>query len=385
MAVVVDATTELVAAVDALGAADPAALADGETIQALHRQLERLNAVVTRATAAFDAGRAWEEEGARSASAWVAVRCNQPVAAARRRVQLGRALRHMAAAEAAWLAGDVGEAHVVLLAGARTPVTAEALARDQEWLVAQARQLPYRHFARAVAYWRQLADPDGADASAQAQLRARRLHLSQTFGGNWALDGRFDPVNGSILAGVLGRIEKELFEADWAEARDRLGEGVCVADLARTPAQRRADALVEMARRAEAMPAGARLPEPLFSVLVGYETFAGRICELAGGTVVAPGALVPWLDQAWVERVVFEGPDRVKNVGVRRRIFTGATRRAVEVRDRECFEEFCDLPAEECQVDHVQPWAAGGLTVDTNGRVACGYHNRRRHQRRGPP
>ncbi len=133
------------------------------------------------------------------------------------------------------------------------------------------------------------------------------------------------------------------------------------------------------------MPAGARLPEPLFSVLVGYETFAGRICELGDGTVVAPGALVPWLDQAWVERVVFEGPDRVKNVGTRRRIFTGATRRAVEVRDRECFHEFCDRPAEECEVDHVQPWAAGGLTVEANGRVACGYHNRRRHQRRGPP
>ncbi|MGH9263641.1 MAG: DUF222 domain-containing protein [Acidimicrobiales bacterium] len=385
MAVVVDATTELLAAVDALGAADPAALADGETIQALHRQLERLNAVVTRATAAFDAGRAWEDEGARSASSWIAVRCNQPVASARRRVQLGRALRHMPAVEAAWLAGDVGEAHVALLAGARTPATAEAFARDQEWLVTQARALPYRHFARALAYWRQLADPDGAEASAEAAHRARRLHLSQTFGGAWALDGRFDPVNGSILAGVLGRIEKELFEADWAEAKERVGDGVGVADLARTPAQRRADALVEMARRAEAMPAGARLPEPLFSVLVGYEIFAGRICELADGTVVAPGALVPWLDQAWVERVVFEGPDRVKNVGVRRRIFTGATRRAVEVRDRECFDEFCDRPAEECQVDHVQPWVAGGLTVDTNGRVACGYHNRRRHQLRGPP
>ncbi len=274
---------------------------------------------------------------------------------------------------------------MALLAGARTPATAEAFARDQEWLVTQARALPYRHFARALAYWRQLADPDGAEASAEAAHRARRLHLSQTFGGAWALDGRFDPVNGSILAGVLGRIEKELFEADWAEAKERVGDGVGVADLARTPAQRRADALVEMARRAEAMPAGARLPEPLFSVLVGYEIFAGRICELADGTVVAPGALVPWLDQAWVERVVFEGPDRVKNVGVRRRIFTGATRRAVEVRDRECFDEFCDRPAEECQVDHVQPWVAGGLTVDTNGRVACGYHNRRRHQLRGPP
>ena len=143
--------------------------------------------------------------------------------------------------------------------------------------------------------------------------------------------------------------------------------------------------MVEMARRAGAVPAGARMPEPLFTVLVGYETFAGRICELAGASPVTPGSLVPWLERAQVERVVFDGPDRIKNVGVRRRLFTGATRRAVEVRDCECFDDFCDLPAEECEIDHVQPWAAGGATTDDNGRPACGYHDRRRHPRRGPP
>ena len=110
-------------------------------------------------------------------------------------------------------------------------------------------------------------------------------------------------------------------------------------------------------------------------------TFAGRICELANGTVLSPGSLLRWLDQAWVERVVFDGPDRVKNLGVRRRLFTGATRRAVEVRDRECFHEFCDRPADECQIDHVQPYSAGGPTVEDNGRVACGDHNRQRHRR----
>ena len=85
-----------------------------------------------------------------------------------------------------------------------------------------------------------------------------------------------------------------------------------------------------------------------------------------------------------MERVVFEAPDRVRNVGVRRRIFTGATRRAVEVRDRECFSEFCDIAAEDCEIDHIQPWTNGGLTVDGNGRPACGYHNRRRHRPTGP-
>jgi hypothetical protein len=159
---------------------------------------------------------------------------------------------------------------------------------------------------------------------------------------------------------------------------------VVAGDLARTPAQRRADALVEMARRAGAVPAGARLPEPLFSVLVDYETFE-RTCELAAGTVVAPGSLSRWLGQGWVERVVFDGPDRVKNVGVRRRLFTGGTRRAVQLRDRECFHPYCDVPAEDCEVDHVTPWSEGGLTVEDNGRPACGFHNRERQKARPPP
>ncbi len=133
------------------------------------------------------------------------------------------------------------------------------------------------------------------------------------------------------------------------------------------------------------MPAGSRKPEPLFTVFVGYETFAGRICELANGTVVSPGSLGRWLDGAWVERVVFDGPNRIRNVGARRRLFTGATKRAVELRDRECFHESCDTPAEACQIDHVQPWAAGGPTVEDNGRAACGFHNRDRHRPRQPP
>ncbi len=69
------------------------------------------------------------------------------------------------------------------------------------------------------------------------------------------------------------------------------------------------------------------------------------------------------------------------DVGVATRLFTGATRRAVEVRDRQCFHEYCELPAEQCQIDHVQPWAAGGPTVVANGRVACAFHNRNRHRR----
>ena len=79
--------------------------------------------------------------------------------------------------------------------------------------------------------------------------------------------------------------------------------------------------------------------------------------------------------------MVFDGPSRVVDVGAARRLFTGATRRAVEVRDQQCFHEMCDVPAEQCQIDHVEPWAAGGPTVTRNGRAACPHHNRERHRR----
>jgi hypothetical protein len=107
---------ELAAVVDRLAAADPVKLADGETIVALHRQLERLAAVVARADAAFDAGREWEADGARSSAAWIASRCHRALPTARRGVRLGRALRSMPAVEEAWLSGEIGEAHAEVLA-----------------------------------------------------------------------------------------------------------------------------------------------------------------------------------------------------------------------------------------------------------------------------
>ena len=99
--------------------------------------------------------------------------------------------------------------------------------------------------------------------------------------------------------------------------------------------QRRADALVEMATRSRTAPAEGIRPAPLFSVFVGYETLHGRICELENGTVLAPSALSPWMDSAYFERAIFSLGNRV-DVSVRARLFTGGTRRAIELRDRIC-------------------------------------------------
>jgi hypothetical protein len=184
-----------------------------------------------------------------------------------------------------------------------------------------------------------------------------------------------DPISGAIVDTTLRLIEKELFEADWADAKERLDRDPMVFDLCRTPAQRRADALVEMATRARTAPADGRRPAPLFSVLVGYETLAGPTLELFNRTVVTPGTAARWLTEADVERIVFDSPSRVIDVGAQRRFFRGALRRAIEIRDRTCFHPLCDEVPDRLEIDHIHPAARGGPTTQVNGRGGCHFHN----------
>jgi hypothetical protein len=365
---------------DRLAASAPSS---SDEVVRLHRSLARLDAVTTRAVGRWDAEKVWAVDRAQSGAAWLTARCRVPGPSARRRVRLARALRELPATEAAWLAGDLDSAHVSLLAAARTERTAPLLDSQEGWLVEQARTMRFSHFQQVLAYWLQHADPDGVEDEAERQHDDRRFDLAQTFQGTWVGDLLLDPVGGSILANTLKLLEQELFQADWAEAKERLGRDPLVTELRRTPKQRRADALVEVAVRARTAPKDGRRPAPLFTVLVGYETFHGRMCELANGTVLTPGSLVPWLTEADIERVVFDSPSRVIDVGVTRRLFAGATRRAVVVAGRECFEDICEIPAEDCEIDHIEPRAQGGPTTQANGRPACGFHNRLRNRRPG--
>ncbi|HEX5265384.1 MAG TPA: DUF222 domain-containing protein, partial [Acidimicrobiales bacterium] len=249
-------------------------------------------------------------------------------------------------------------------------------------------RLRFEDFSAVAAYWKQHADPDGTDEDEEGRRHRRDAYLVESIGGMWFGRMSLDPISGAIVAGEHDRIEKAMFEAEWAAAKARLGRDPSTDDLQRTPAQRRADAFVEMATRSASTPPGAQRPAPLFSVFVGYETIHGRICQLANGTVLSPGAFIPWLDEAYVERAVF-GLGRRVEVSKRARFFTGATRRGVELRDRRCQHPFCARKLGDCQVDHIVPYPDGPTTQE-NGQLLCGPHNRakekdRRNERPPPP
>ncbi|MDQ1401844.1 MAG: hypothetical protein QOG03_160 [Actinomycetota bacterium] len=290
-------------------------------------------------------------------------------------LRLSRQLRQMPATEEAFEAGLIGRHHVRRLAGARR-LNAEAFERDEEALIGFARTLPHKHFERAIAYWRQLAADDNEEDLAAKRHRGRYLHSSKTLGGCYDLKGRMDPIGGAIHHNELARLERIEFEKDWREAEARLGRRPALDELARTSAQRRHDAAVEMAKRSHALPDGTPNPRPLVTVVVGHPVIE-RLCQLADGTVVTPGQILPLFTDCDIERVVF-GPDGRAECGKRQRFFTGATRRAVEIRDLHCTAPGCDVPYEGCEVDHIRPHGRDGETTQQNGRLACPHHNRGR-------
>jgi hypothetical protein len=322
-------------------------------------------------------------EGFGSLSAWLTSAASTSRAEARRMAALARGLQGAPLATAAVLAGRVGPVHARLLGRARRHAP-ELFTRDEAVLVDEAGRLRCEAFGRAVRYWMWLADQEQTEDEAEAMHRGRRLDMSRTFRDTWVLDATFDPVGGEIVAGELERIERELFEADWAAARDQLGREPVATDLGRTAGQRRADALVEMAARSASLPEGAARCRPLITVVIDHPRFA-QLCQTAGGAVLTTGQVIPLLTEADVERVVFGPAGRAIDVGARRRLFTGATRRVVEVRDLFCADPSgCDVPYPQCQVDHIEPWAAGGDTVQANGRLLCPFHNRNRPRARRP-
>ena len=369
---------EIEAAFAELAELCPTSLTEGEVADYAERA-QRIRSLAdahcVRAAGRLEQAGVWALDGAKSPTAWLAWRCRISRGRASSAVVAARSLRAMPRVEEAMLAGLITIDHVRLL-GAAQSAAPEAFAADEDRLVHAAVVAPVLRLETVLRYWRVAQAPDDEEAQALRRHTERRVHCSRSFEGMVVLDALLDPVAGEIVARELERLTAALFEADLAEARERLGEGFALDALRRSPAQRRADALRLMAERSAAKPAGATEARVLLHVLAGHESVL-RMCELSNGVVLTPGEVLQVLDRADVERVIFDGPSKVIDVGVRQRLFRGATRTAVELRDRECTHPSCGVRFERCEIDHIVPYAEGGLTTQANGRCGCPYHHRR--------
>jgi hypothetical protein len=341
---------------------------------------------------AFDASTEWAADGHRTPTAAVRHESNQATGTARRRVQRARKLRHLDELSGALAAGEISTDGADVLLGADRPEVHTEFVDDEELLVEYARALEHVDLVRLVRTWSDLKQPDDADGAAGKREEERSLHGSRTLGGRVRVDGWLTPLVGTEFLAELDRREKVLFEADWADARERLGDKATKDDLVRTPAQRRHDAFAEIVRRSAAgtgdgpAPRGRvvlnlHMDHPTFCAELArhtgedYDYPADRLCEFDDGAIITPSEALNLALGGEVRRIVFGADGHVLDYGRSRRLFTGALADAIGARDRRCQMPGCLLPAAKCQVDHVHEHQHGGATCEINGETACRFHN----------
>ncbi len=310
------------------------------------------------------------------------------------RCQMARAKHRLPVWFETFEAGDVGIDQTMLMAqvAANPRIPDDVLAGRQPDLLDDAITLPYEEFARRVLRWQSLVDTDSATDRAERVRNNRGATITEPDTGGFELRARFGHLDGAEFTETWAHYCQAEFEADWADAVGRLGEGnVGPGDLARTDHQRGADALVAMARAAAVCPPDSVRHVPDLNVLIDHRTleailtgqpvpesrYRDIVCRTSHGhqlDLSEAASMVLW---AAVRRVVVDA-DRghVVNYGRRQRLFRGAARKAALLQQMCCIWPGCNVPIRRCEADHARSWAHDhGRTDQDNADGLCRKHN----------
>jgi hypothetical protein len=344
--------------------------------------------------------------GHNSPTDWVKEECHLTGTAAWNALVVGEQAARMPESTRALVAGEIGYAHLALMARtadwvAGLPVVAvdlraaglpDAAAPDpaapgaadpdaaassaplpptfsEQTLLARARGHSVAELRRDCAHFRHAADSRRFLTEQVEQVETRFLELKAVEGGALCLRGFLDSEGGALLRSALEPLARPCGEGD-----DRTRE------------RRFADALVELA--GHTLDSG-MLPQhagqrPHLQVTAALATVQGRegapAAELdLGGPIAAETARRLGCD-AGVTRVVFGADSAVLDMGRATRVPATATRRAVQARDRGCVWPGCHRPASWGEVHHLRHWAQGGSTDLANLVMICRAHHWKVHE-----
>ncbi|WP_344066470.1 HNH endonuclease signature motif containing protein [Terrabacter lapilli] len=287
-------------------------------------------------------------------------------------------------------------------------------------LVEHAPALTVRELRVLVAHARaSMRPPADADAEERSLRAGRSLRRVGSCAGFVDFLLRLDPEGAAILEAAIDPLARPRPDLDWSELHsaaaassggrafgsgaDGSGHDSCPGAGGsghescpgaatsgpdgdpRTPATRRADALLELINRAVGAPEGTvRTPR---TSLVVTMTLEALLEQLRGAGVAANGAVMGAATvrrlacEASIIPVVLGGPSEVLDVGREQRFFTPAQRRALAQRDGGCSYPGCTIPPQWCDAHHVVHWLHGGATDLSNGALLCGRHHIVVHER----
>jgi hypothetical protein len=304
--------------------------------------------------------------------AWLAAEQKLPWGEARREVRTALALEDMPATRDALASGEISGSTVRVLMEARE-AHPRAFTADEDDLVQRARESSATQFHREVDRWQAQVRSREQDRDRAERLHARRrLRAFPTTQGMVRVDGELEPEAGEGLLTALGAIQDA-----WARSGGSPDP--------RTPEQRRADALGELARNyldSAGRPnvAGER---PHITVTVDLPTLRGLEANGAelehAGSIAAEVARRLGCDGS-IRRVVLGPRSEPLDVGRATPVVPAGLRRAVVARDKTCRFPGCARPPAWTDAHHVVHWADGGRTALSNLVLLCRPHHRLVHE-----
>lgn len=277
----------------------------------------------------------------------------------------------------AFEAGHLGLAKADLLARFEAEVTpvagATAVEGAMELLVPPACDEPgslgltTRELKQAIRYAAAHLKPERErEREEEAQRCARALFKRSGPAGMSEYRLLADPEAAAIIDAAVSALSAPVTEPDGT--RDQ-----------RSPARRRADALVAIVSRGVSAPgAGPRVDKAQVVVTIPLEALLDQL-RGAGvtmtGEVLSPETVRRLACDAGIVPMVLGSGGEVLDVGRIERLFSPAQRKALWRRDGGCTYPGCTIPAQWCDAHHVVWWARGGRTDLRNGALLCPRHH----------
>jgi hypothetical protein len=337
----------------------------GEDLKELFRHRNAVDAEIQRRLPRFEKCEGYSADGCLSAKAWLRWNCHITFSAASQRVEVARQLQSLELTSQALAEGVISYEHAALIARTAERLGEKFEGPAEEILVELARKEDPVVLRRAIVHLRHCVEPDGVLDDANSEHERRFLHLSQTFGGMFVLNGQFGADDGATLQTALDALITP--------------PG---ADDDRSASERRADAMTEMARR---QLDGGQLPEvggqkPHLVVSLDMATLTrepgSRAAELEWSQPIpAETARRIACDCAVTPLVEGEAQRTARTV-------PAPTKRALVARDKHCRFPGCDMPPAWTDAHHIEHWADGGSHKLFNLILLCRRHHRLVHEGR---
>jgi hypothetical protein len=196
---------ELAAAVDAVSAADLSCASPDDlrtVLRVLQSSIDALTATHARASGAFDAMGAHEEDACASVGAWLRRELRLTPMEIKSRRLAEQALAALAGVRRAADSGEIRPEHVTAFGEGIGLVGVQVMLEAEPMLLAVARECDPKELRAAIQRLREAVDPDAADRDwAKAQ---EKQDLTCTAAGNgFLVRGFLDPETGSKLSSIL--------------------------------------------------------------------------------------------------------------------------------------------------------------------------------------